>query len=106
MAAEFTKDSFEADVIGSDKPVLVDFWSQGWPPCKRLGPVIDELAVENDGKSVVGKVNVGDHMELAVQFGISAVPTILVFKGGEVVERIAGYKDKSELQAVLDNHSS
>lgn len=104
MAAEFTKETFESDVLGSEQPVLVDFFSDGWPPCKRLGPVIDELAVDNEGTAKVGKVNVGQHMELAVQFGISAVPTILVFKGGEVVERMQGFKDKGELQSAIDAH--
>jgi thioredoxin 1 len=64
------------------------------------------LATDNDGKAVVGKVNVGEHMELAVKYGISAVPTMLVFKGGEIVERIQGFKDKGELQTVLDAHSA
>jgi len=63
------------------------------------------LATDNDGKATVGKVNVGDHMELAVQYGIAAVPTLLLFKGGEVIERIQGYKDKDELQKVLDAHA-
>ncbi|MFK7769412.1 MAG: thioredoxin family protein [Mariniblastus sp.] len=71
-----------------------------------MGPVIDELATDNDGKAIVGKVNVGDHMELAVKYGISAVPTLLVFKGGEVVERMQGFKDKAELQSVIDTHST
>mgnify|MGYP000218144684 CR=1 FL=1 len=102
MAAEFSAASFKSDVLESDKPVLVDFWSHGCPPCKRLAPVIDELATENEGKSVVGKVNVGENMELATEYGITAVPTILVFKGGEVVERMQGYKDKGELQTAID----
>lgn len=105
MAEEYTKDSFPSEVLGADKPVLVDFWSDGCPPCKRLSPVIDELAVENEGSAGVGKVNVGDNMELAVEYGVSAVPTMLVFKDGKVVERIQGYKDKGELQAVLDKHT-
>lgn len=105
MAAEFSAASFKSDVLESDKPVLVDFWSHGCPPCKRLAPVIDELATENDGKSVVGKVNVGENMELATEYGITAVPTILVFKGGEVVGRMQGYKDKGELQSAIDSAS-
>ena len=105
MATEFSTDSFKS-VLESDKPVLVDFWSHGCPPCKRLAPVIDELATENDGKSVVGKVNVGENMELATEYGISVVPTILLFKNGEVVERVQGYQDKSQLQALLDGAAS
>lgn len=106
MAAEFSTANFQTDVLESDKPVLVDFWSHGCPPCKRLAPVIDELAAENEGKSVVGKVNVGENMELAMEYGISAVPTILVFKGGEIVERMQGYQDKSRLQAAIDASSA
>lgn len=105
MATEFTSDTFKS-VLESDKPVLVDFWGHGCPPCKRLGPVIEELATDNDGKSVVGKVNVHDHQELAVEYEITAIPTILVFKGGEVVGRLQGYQDKSQLQGLLDSASA
>jgi thioredoxin 1 len=106
MAAEFSAASFKADVLESDKPVLVDFWSHGCPPCKRLAPVIDELATENEGKSVVGKVNVGENMELATEYGITAVPTILLFKGGEIVQRAQGYQDKGALQTMIDAASA
>lgn len=106
MAEEFSVDTFKTEVLGSDKPVLVDFWSHGCPPCKRLAPVIDQLAVDNEGSAKVGKVNVGDNMDLAVEYGVSAVPTILLFKGGEVVERLQGYKDKNELQAIIDSHAT
>ena len=106
MASEFSVDTFKSEVLGSEKPVLVDFWSDGCPPCKRLAPVIEELATDNEGNAKVGKVNVGDNMDLAVEYGISAVPTILVFKGGEVVERIQGYQDKAKLQQVLDSHAT
>ena len=105
MAAEFSTASFKADVLESDKPVLVDFWSHGCPPCKRLAPVIDELASENEGQAVVGKCNVGVNMELAAEYGITAVPTILIFKGGEIVERLQGYQDKSKLQDVIKGAS-
>ena len=106
MAHEFTPENFKTDVIESDKAVLVDFWGEGCPPCKRLLPVIEELASDNDGKSVVGKVNVHQHQELAAEYGIANIPTIILFKGGEVVERLVGYKDKSELQALLDANSA
>lgn len=106
MAAEFSVDTFQSEVLSSDQPVMVDFWSHGCPPCKRLAPVIDELANENAGNAKIGKVNVGDNMDLAVEYGISAVPTILVFKGGEVVERIQGFQEKSKLQEVLDSHAT
>lgn len=106
MASEFSVETFKTEVLGSEQPVLVDFWSHGCPPCKRLAPVIDQLAIDNEGTAKVGKVNVGDNMDLAVEYGVSAVPTILLFKGGEVVERMQGYKDKGELQAVLDTHAT
>ncbi|MEL7498066.1 MAG: thioredoxin [Planctomycetota bacterium] len=105
MATEFTPDTFKS-VLESEQPVLVDFWGHGCPPCKRLGPVIDELATDNEGKSLVGKVNVHDHQELAVEYGISVIPTILLFKNGEVVERLQGYQDKTDLQALLDSTSA
>lgn len=106
MAEEFSTATFQSEVLGSDVPVLVDFWSHGCPPCKRLAPVIDQLALDNDGSAKIGKVNVGDNMDLAVEYGVSAVPTILLFKGGEVVERLQGYKEKGELQAVIDSHAT
>lgn len=105
MATEFTSESFKS-ALETDKPVLIDFWGHGCPPCKRLGPVIEELANENEGKSVVGKVNVHDHQELAVEYAINVIPTILVFKDGDIVQRLEGYKDKTELQALLDSTSA
>ena len=105
MATEFTTDTFKS-ALETDKAVLIDFWGHGCPPCKRLGPVIEELANENEGKSVVGKVNVHDHQELAIEYAINVIPTILLFKGGEVVTRLEGYKDKTELQALLDSTSA
>ena len=105
MATEFSTDTFK-EALQSDKPVLIDFWSHGCPPCKRLAPVIDELATDNEGKTVVGKVNVGENMELATEYGISVVPTILLFKNGEVVERVQGYQDKGQLQALIDTTSA
>ena len=106
MAAEFSQDSFEAEVLKSDQPVLVDFFGDHCPPCKRLAPVIDELATENEGTFKIGKVNVNDNMELAMKYAVTAVPTLLVFKGGEVVERTQGFQDKDKLQAMLNNHST
>lgn len=101
MATEYSTDTFKS-ALESDKPVLIDFWSVGCPPCKRLAPVIDELAAENEGKTVIGKVNVSEHHDLASEYGITVVPTILLFKNGEVVERLQGYQDKSKLQSLLD----
>ncbi len=101
MAAEFNEDNFEAEVIGSSTPVLVDFWSEGCPPCRELSPVIDELSAESAGTAKVGKINVTENMELAIKYGVAAVPTILVFKGGEVVARQVGAVPKTKLQEML-----
>lgn len=93
-----TKKNFEAEVINSDVPVLVDFWASWCGPCKMLSPVVDEIAEQADGFKV-GKVNVDDEVELAQQFGIMSIPTLLVFKGGDVVNKSVGVKPK---QAILD----
>lgn len=101
MAAEFNEDNFETEVLGSTTPVLVDFWSEGCPPCRELSPVIDELSTETADTAKVGKVNVTENMELAMKYGVAAVPTILVFKGGEVVARQVGAVPKAALQDML-----
>ena len=105
MTLQLGDENFE-ETISGDQPVLVDFYTPTWPPCKQLGPVVDELAANNQGKSIVAKVNVNDHMELAVKYGITGVPTILVFKNGEVVARDVGFKPLDKLQGMLDAHTS
>ena len=90
-----TSDNFAKEVLESGIPVLVDFWASWCGPCKMLGPVISEIAEENEGKIKVGKVNVDDEEELAAQYGIQSIPTVLLFKGGEVVSQSLGFKPKA-----------
>lgn len=88
--ATLTAENFQAEVLNSTLPVLVDFWAEWCGPCKMIAPVIDELATELAGKVKVGKVNVDDHQTLAVNYGISSIPTLLIFKGGQVVDQSVG----------------
>ena len=98
---EITDDNFE-EVINSDKPVLVDFWAEWCGPCKMIGPIVEELAGEYDGKAVVGKVDVDANPQVSAKFGIRSIPTLLVFKGGEIVDKQIGAVPKAVLSQKLD----
>ncbi len=94
--------NFDSEVKNSDLPVLVDFWAPWCGPCKMIGPIVEELAEDFAGKAKVGKVNVDDNQELAGQFGIRGIPTVMLFKGGEVVESFVGLRSKEDLKAALE----
>ena len=95
------QDNFESTISSSATPVLVDFWSEGCGPCRMLSPVLEELAAEQSGKAVIAKVNIGDSPELAARFGITAVPTLIVFKSGQPVRTLRGVQSRRELLASL-----
>ncbi len=99
---EFTDSNFDAEVLKSQQPVLVDFWAPWCGPCRQIAPMIDALATEYAGTIKVGKVNVDDSPQAAGQYGVQSIPTLMIFKGGEIVDRFVGAKPKSVLQAALD----
>ncbi|MFN6117709.1 MAG: thioredoxin [Flavobacteriales bacterium] len=102
MALELTDSNFEELVLKSDKPVLVDFWAEWCGPCRMVGPVVEELSKEYEGKAVVGKLNVDHNAQISMKYGIRSIPTLLVFKNGEIVDRAVGAMPKSELAKKLD----
>lgn len=99
--ATFTDGNFETDVLKSEVPVLVDFWAEWCMPCKMLTPTIDALASEFAGKAKVGKVNTDDNRATAAQYGITAIPTVILFKQGQIVKRFVGLAKKDELASAL-----
>lgn len=97
-----SNDNFESEVLKSPTPVLVDFWAEWCGPCKMIAPILDELADEYTGRLTIGKVNIDDHQNLASEYGVRAIPTLLLFQNGQVAEQIVGLRSKRDLKASFD----
>jgi len=98
------KNNFEEEVLKSDKAVLVDFWAPWCGPCRAVGPIVDELANEYAGKVKISKLNVDDEGEIAAKFRVMSIPTIMIFKDGDVVEKVIGARSKTELSSLIEKH--
>ena len=101
MEIELYKETFEQEVLQSDIPVLVDFWATWCGPCKMIAPIVKEIADEYDGKILVGKVNVDEDPDLTMQYIVSSIPTLMVFKNGQLVNKAVGYREKDEILKML-----
>jgi thioredoxin 1 len=103
MAIEFSDSNFEQEVLNSDTPVLVDFWAEWCGPCRMIGPIVEEIASEYTGKAKIGKMNIDINPSTPMKYGVRSIPTLLVFKNGEVVDKIIGAVPKTSITAKIDN---
>ncbi len=101
---EFTDDNFKSEVLDADAPVVVDFWAEWCQPCRLLSPTIDKIADEYSGKVKVGKVNIDQHQKTSVDFKVTAIPTVLILKNGEVAEKFVGMTNEGDLKAAIEKH--
>jgi thioredoxin 1 len=104
MAKEFNDANFQSDVLASDKLTVVDFWAEWCGPCRAIGPVIEELSKEYDGKINVGKVNVDNNPQVSMSYGITSIPAILFIKGGKVVDKLVGAQPKGNFIKKIEAH--
>jgi thioredoxin 1 len=104
MAKEFTDKNFQSDVLASDKLSVIDFWAEWCGPCRAIGPVIEELSKEYDGKVNIGKVNVDDNPQISMNYGITSIPAILFIRGGQVVDKLVGAQPKGNFVKKIEQH--